>query len=377
MEPAPRLDVMVVRKPYVLRNIGLGLAVFGFAVSLFVANDYRLLALLGFTVTGGFLALMASSGSLRAAGAIEGAGLTVAGRLVLPREAVRCAWIERTADGVRVVLRRRFGRDVRLEAEGEDHARALLERLGQGPLQSVARFSSGSWAAGALAMFVGQCGATLFARHFHSSAFAFSVVATAVLFAALNEEMAIGADGILFSSLLGRQFVPFADILEVGDYGMGGILVLSRRKGRFMRRLDAAAAGAAIERIQTAIDAAKPEPDHVRRQLHRGGDVARWVARLRTLASGASYRGGTVARDAVWRVFEDPGSSASDRAAAAVVLGSVATPEDRARLREVAARIVSPRVRVAVERVADPAGDEALAEALAELEDEGAEAAGF
>jgi hypothetical protein len=37
-----------------------------------------------------------------------------------------------------------------------------------------------------------------------------------------------------------------------------------------------------------------------------------------------------------------------------VVIGAVATPAERARLREAASRMASPQVRIAIQRVADP-----------------------
>jgi hypothetical protein len=55
-------------------------------------------------------------------------------------------------------------------------------------------------------------------------------------------------------------------------------------------------------------------------------------------------------------VVDDPGATGAERAAAAVVLGAAATPAERARLRDAAARMASPRVRVAIERVAAGAG---------------------
>ncbi len=51
------------------------------------------------------------------------------------------------------------------------------------------------------------------------------------------------------------------------------------------------------------------------------------------------------------------------------MLGSEASGEERARLRDVAARVASPRVRVAMEKVASGAEDDDLAAAMAAVED--------
>ena len=65
-----------------------------------------------------------------------------------------------------------------------------------------------------------------------------------------------------------------------------------------------------------------------------------------------SYRSGALAADVLWRVVDDPGARASERAAAAAALDVHATPDERQRRREAAARMASPQVRVAIERVA-------------------------
>jgi hypothetical protein len=51
-------------------------------------------------------------------------------------------------------------------------------------------------------------------------------------------------------------------------------------------------------------------------------------------------------------VVDDPGANASERAAAAAALEVHATRDERQRLREAAARMASPQVRIAIERVA-------------------------
>ena len=114
------------------------------------------------------------------------------------------------------------------------------------------------------------------------------------------------------------------------------------------------AAEAAAELIQAAITSSHSASEVIRQQLRREheGDVGEWLARLRSLASHEPYRAVAFGGDALWRVVDDPGATGAERAAAAVVLGVVATPAERARLRDAAARMASPRVRVAIQRVA-------------------------
>lgn len=73
------------------------------------------------------------------------------------------------------------------------------------------------------------------------------------------------------------------------------------------------------------------------------------------------------------RLIEDASAGAVDRAAAAVAIGRIASPEQRQRIRTAAQQTVDPTLRIALSRAAedeaeDEADDEALAEALVALE---------
>jgi hypothetical protein len=126
------------------------------------------------------------------------------------------------------------------------------------------------------------------------------------------------------------------------------------------------AADAAVDLIRSAIAPGSGDSEPARRQLRRDGDgdVGAWLARLRSLASHATYRTATFGGDSLWRVVDDPNATEVERAAAAVVLGAAATDDERARLRNAAARMASPPVRVAIQRVADPVDDAELAVAM-------------
>jgi hypothetical protein len=86
------------------------------------------------------------------------------------------------------------------------------------------------------------------------------------------------------------------------------------------------------------------------------------------LARGAGgFREAEVSADDLWRTLEDGAADPEARAGAAVALGPTLGEGDRARLRVAARVVAAPRLRVALEAVAD--GDEArVEEALAEIE---------
>jgi hypothetical protein len=71
----------------------------------------------------------------------------------------------------------------------------------------------------------------------------------------------------------------------------------------------------------------------------------------------------------LWRVLEDPQTSASAKAGAAVALSPKLDDAGRARLRLVRDAIVSPKLRVALDAV-EGRDDDALHSALESLEEE-------
>ncbi len=116
--------------------------------------------------------------------------------------------------------------------------------------------------------------------------------------------------------------------------------------------------------------------------LVRGGrSKEEWLASLRDLGTRdtAGYRTAKVPRDLLWQVAENPSASPEERAAAAVALRAQLDAEERARLSTLADATAAPKVRVALERAAAPAvaetaaGEEELADALVECEEEAAQ----
>ena len=71
----------------------------------------------------------------------------------------------------------------------------------------------------------------------------------------------------------------------------------------------------------------------------------------------------------LWRVAEDPAQPAIKRAAAAVALAPSLAEPDKERLGELAKTTAAPKLRIALERVAEDAPDEELEEALRRLEE--------
>jgi hypothetical protein len=361
----------MLRRSRILRNVGLSVAAVACAVSFLLHGDLRLMLFIGMGGMGVFLALLGLDGSVREVRAsIDAAGIRVGEKVVAARHTIRAGWIERSYAGTRVHLDRGVYPDIELEAADDAEAGTLLRAVACDPSQTVVRFPS-VYRFVTLAVSAGMAG-QLCARELvgrdgrHASTPQFLLLFVTCCFWPLvaygfrPREMSVGADGVLVSGFLRNRFVLYAEIESAVVESVGKLVLWTRTHDRLVSRMSGPAAEAAAELIESAITSPHSGSEAVRLQLRREGesegDAGAWLARLRSLASLEPYRAVAFGRDALWRVVDDPGATGAERAAAAVVLGAAATPAERARLRDAAARMASPRVRVAIERVAAGAG---------------------
>lgn len=103
----------------------------------------------------------------------------------------------------------------------------------------------------------------------------------------------------------------------------------------------------------------------------RGQDGARWLEELRRFGGDRSvvYRGAVVDLERLSRLLDDPRARPSARAAASVALTRSGDVTAAAKLRITAKTMVSPRLRVALEIVADSGSDLAVGRALETLDE--------
>ncbi len=194
----------------------------------------------------------------------------------------------------------------------------------------------------------------------------------------------VGVDGIVIRWLDRERFVAFADVTAVKKYK-------HRSGGKTYAGVELTLRDGSTERIVCGQEG-WIEPD-VEQMLGRireafalhgksGGELApsllargrrstrEWVTALRGIGAGASsdLRTAPVPPESLLRVVEDAAAAPVMRVGAAVA-ALAGEPDATARVRVAAGPTASPKLRIALERVADSPEDEAaIADAIAELE---------
>ena len=324
------------------------------------------------------------------------------GTETLPQSDLRSGVIlpARTGHLPKVILTRRFALPVELAIDDLAEGQRLLRALGFDATQTVATFRAQSRAAssprhgvGAVlsaALLMGLAAATMVAAQTFSALLPLGLLLLAAAFIGLfamllgPTRVDVGADGIALRWLGTRRFIPYASLNRVVpieptrmrpnpagielELATGESVPISFGKRGF--RDDELAI--LEERIREARSAYRAdEPAHAEAMLERGGRPMRaWLRSLKGMGTGAqaNVRIAPVPRDELFRVLENPAIAAAKRASAAIALSAGASAEDSSRLRAAAQAIAAPKLRIAVQKAADASPDDALAEALAELE---------
>jgi hypothetical protein len=109
---------------------------------------------------------------------------------------------------------------------------------------------------------------------------------------------------------------------------------------------DAARRDAVLARMNGAIAHAK--------QRDATTDCASREELARAVHGAGDYRAPAISREKLWAVVEGPTSAADVRCATAEALATSGDEDARARLRVAAAHCADPRVRVALQEIAEP-----------------------
>jgi hypothetical protein len=190
-------------------------------------------------------------------------------------------------------------------------------------------------------------------------AYALASVAFAAWFRKAST-IAVGRDGIFVRGTSKERFYSYQDFDEVR---LAGMHFDFHRAGKRVLRLqlhgtDDARAEALAERIRAALaQSRRTDGAHLLARSAVGGSLGR-------AAQGATdYRQPSVSREQLWELVEGEATDRQARLAAAEALAGASGADDRARLRIAAAHVADPKVRVALEDLADDEHDAAAAPA--------------
>jgi hypothetical protein len=186
-----------------------------------------------------------------------------------------------------------------------------------------------------------------------------------------TRSLEIGLDGVLAQSRAGRALLRFEDIRDVAaDSSRLRITTNDGVTHELLADLDDdQVRRAMLERLREARAIAKGrgrDGGVALALLERGTrTLGAWRAELASILTAAKgFRAAAVGPDDLAGVMDDTSATAEQRLAAAIALGAV--PENRARIRVAAETSVSPKLRVALDALAEGEHDDAIFEAALE-----------
>jgi hypothetical protein len=195
----------------------------------------------------------------------------------------------------------------------------------------------------------------------------------------------IGTDGIATRWLGQRNFIPFTRVASAATYSdQRGTKITHGVRLQLTNGEEIKLAGG---QSQIGLDDAKRLARRIEeaRAAHAAGHVAQttgllargerptleWVRALRGMGAAAGGpRTAAVPVNKLLQVVEDATASAMDRLGAAVAALSSEDADAARRVRVAAETTVSPKLRVALDRIVETQDDDAVAEAFEELERE-------
>lgn len=384
--------------------IALGLALYALAPLFAILGSAPFVSMVFHSVLFGTMALGYGARSIKnprfreGTLSFDGAALSLDARPIARREEITAAFVVPTPSATLVRLERR-GRlrlPLFVRVRDQEEAAALVLALGFGAEQVAAemRIASALLAmplpvqAGLLLaptpLFVAAV--TLLAAATHSAAVVAALVAGlfAYVFTLSFAPMRVrvGTDGVVTRWLGRTRWIDHAQIEGAVVYDER----ISTKRQHGVRLLLAGGEELRLPTGQTDVGQAEAarlvtrilEAREARRRGAKGGgaellargerDVTGWVRFLRGLGAGSvDPRSPAVPRDVLLRIVEDSHAAPLDRASAAVAATEAADPDAKRRVRVAAQASASPKLRVALERIAEAEDEEAVAEALRAL----------
>jgi hypothetical protein len=314
----------------------------------------------------------------------DGSGLYVDDELVAPRSSIARAYVQPHETEPPTVKIDASPCPIEVRVHDEAEGRALLRALGHDAAHAAVSFGRvhiggepSAWSlVGLFVTIVAVLGAV--AVVMYSAGLSMMtlpvVLAASVSFVYFGERRAtayVGADGVCFVHRRGRAtFVSYDDIQSV-ESSQHDVRIETRDAPVLVRFTQRHHAGAPIAELAAFVARVREGLDAYRARGE--GPHDEWLLAARAMPDDAhdAYRGAHVTSERLFALVEDPSAGSSARASAALMLHGSLDSAGRARIRVAADACASPSLRVALDAVANDAGEDEIARARHACEDEG------
>ena len=367
------------------------LAVAGFPAGLSVVGSDWSLALLGLSIACGMLTHLWSSvctGLLHA----DREGVRVEGRTVVRRTRIRAGYMHVQGGQTVVRLTRAFSLPLDVHGLDPSEGEALLRALRLDSSRIATRFAGAEGGATKRMLLMLGLMLPLLPVMNYLTPRGGNVVPMLAFVGfflgvarCMRSAIFVGADGVLLRNWRRRQkFIPFSDIVKIAPIDQCNVKIqrsdgpdirlqlgMSGDTSIFGSRNTGLDVGAFVRSVEEGRSRCAPTSAVTTATMlaRAGRSIEDWRRALRgAREQGTSYRLPAIPVEQLWRIIEAPSGAAEARAAAAVALSQQLDDAGRARLRVAAERCAAPRLRVALETVAERGDDRAVDDALAQVE---------
>lgn len=319
---------------------------------------------------------------------IDTQGLTIGGALVMPRAEIADAqFVPIGRDGPHVVIKGKR-KLATIMVSGPEQAAQILQELGMDVGAHAAEFAAVAPSPipviAGIVLGLGLMMVGLFSKTTPLVILG-PILAILAPILLVPATLRVGTDGLHLKSRLKEKFFPLERIASVAPTRNGIELAMidgsranlpiasSYQLSPYDKELQAALLQRIHEVQKRRTDTASSSEATVGWRLGRGErTIADWLASL--VGEGGDdggFRDAEIRLDDLVEVLDDrSGAPAHERVAAAVLLAKRGGDEDRARIRVAAEAVVAPKLRVALDAIADGKDVAALEEAIREAEEE-------
>ncbi len=195
--------------------------------------------------------------------------------------------------------------------------------------------------------------------------YAIALGALVTLLATWPAQVIIASDGVMLTWFRRRRFIAFSDVVDIQTASGRSELVL--KNGERTPIVGDAAVEEQLHAAWARFREGAGDPALAALVERRERDVGTWVDDLRRMRAESVYRAKALDDEALLRVAEDPAIAPDARAGAVVLLRPTLDDAGRERIRVAASTTAEPRLRVALDALAEAEDEAVITEQLEAL----------